>query len=64
MKLSIQHNIPDSGYKDLTVSFARYFVAADFSSRDVLSGDVYCTYWNDWEGLIRDHLQITFLQAS
>lgn len=42
MKLSIQHNIPDSEQKDLAVSFARYFVAADFSSlRSVLSDDVY-----------------------
>lgn len=24
--------------------------------------DVYCTYWNDWSGLVRDHVQITFLR--
>lgn len=26
------------------------------------TADVYCTYWNDWKGLVRDHLQITFLK--
>ncbi|MBD5247439.1 MAG: hypothetical protein HDS54_04665 [Barnesiella sp.] len=29
-------------------------------SPDGRIADVYCTYWNDWKGLIRDHLQITF----
>lgn len=24
--------------------------------------DVYCTYWNDWSGLVRDHVQIAFLR--
>ena len=23
--------------------------------------DVYCTYWNDWKGLVRDHVRLTFL---
>lgn len=31
-------------------------------SADRRTADVYCTYWNDWKGLVRDHLRITFLQ--
>ena len=31
-------------------------------SADRRTADVYCTYWNDWKGLMRDHLRITFLQ--
>ena len=26
------------------------------------TADVYCTYWNYWEGLIREHIKIHFLQ--
>ena len=22
--------------------------------------DVYCCYWNEWKGLVREHIQITF----
>lgn len=29
-------------------------------SPDGRTADVYCTYWNDWKGLVRDHIQITF----
>lgn len=29
-------------------------------SPDGRYADVYCTYWNDWAGLVRDHLQILF----
>ena len=29
-------------------------------SSDGQCADVYCTYWNDWAGLVRDHLQILF----
>lgn len=31
-------------------------------SLDGRTANVYCTYWNDWKGLMRDHLQITFLK--
>lgn len=31
-------------------------------SPDGRTADVYCTYWNDWEGLMRDHFQISFLR--
>lgn len=31
-------------------------------SPDGGTADVYCTYWNDWKGLIRDHIQIVFLR--
>ena len=31
-------------------------------SADRRTADVYCTYWNDWKGLMRDHLKITFLR--
>lgn len=30
-------------------------------SSDRETANVYCTYWNDWKGLIRECLQITFL---
>lgn len=30
-------------------------------SHDGREADVYCTYWNDWRGLVRDHLHISFL---
>lgn len=30
-------------------------------SPDGRTADVYCTYWNDWKGLVRDHIQLTFL---
>ena len=22
--------------------------------------DIYCCYWNDWKGLVREHIQIVF----
>lgn len=31
-------------------------------SPDGRTADVYCTYWNDWKGLVRDHIQISFLK--
>ena len=31
-------------------------------SADGRTADVYCTYWNDWKGLVRDHVQISFLK--
>ena len=31
-------------------------------SADGRTADVYCTYWNDWSGLVRDHVQISFLK--
>lgn len=31
-------------------------------SPDGHTADVYCAYWNDWKGLMRDHLQISFLR--
>lgn len=31
-------------------------------SVDGKSANVYCTYWNDWKGLVRDRLHITFLR--
>lgn len=30
-------------------------------SSDGRIADVYCTYWNGWKGLVRDHVQLTFL---
>lgn len=29
---------------------------------DGRTANVFCTYWNDWKGLVRDHLQIAFLK--
>lgn len=31
-------------------------------SPDGRTANVYCTYWNDWKGLVRDRLHITFLR--
>ena len=31
-------------------------------SSDGRTADVYCTYWNDWKGLVRDHIHILFLK--
>ena len=33
-------------------------------SPDGYTADVYCTYWNDWKGLMRDHVQITFQHSG
>lgn len=33
-------------------------------SPDGRTADVYCTYWNDWKGLVRDHVQISFLKSG
>lgn len=47
MLLTIQQDIPNSERKDLIVSFAKYFVDADFTSlRDILSEDVYIVIFN------------------
>lgn len=47
MLLTIQQNIPNSERKDLIVSFAKYFVDADFASlRDILSENVYIIIFN------------------
>lgn len=47
MKLTIQHNVPSSLHRDLAVSFAQYFVKADFTRlRDILSEDVYIVIFN------------------
>lgn len=29
-------------------------------AEDGKSADVYCTYWNEWKGLVREHVRITF----
>ena len=29
-------------------------------SKDGKTADVYCCYWNDWQGLVREHVQVTF----
>lgn len=29
-------------------------------SADKTSADVYCSYWNDWEGLVREHALVNF----
>lgn len=29
-------------------------------SNDGKTADVYCCYWNDWQGLVREHVQVTF----
>ena len=29
-------------------------------AKDRKTADVYCTYWNDWHGLIREHVRIMF----
>lgn len=29
-------------------------------SKDRKTADVYCTYWNDWQGLVREHVQVKF----
>lgn len=31
-------------------------------SADGRTANVFCTYWNDWRGLVRDHVQISFLK--
>ncbi|MDE5653749.1 MAG: hypothetical protein K2I48_09865 [Muribaculaceae bacterium] len=47
MKLSIQHNIPDSIAKDITISFAKLFAKADYAGlRNLLSNDVYIVIYN------------------
>lgn len=47
MLLTIQQDIPNSERKDLIVSFAKYFVDADFTGlRNLLSDDVYIVIFN------------------
>lgn len=47
MKLTIQHNIPDSFAKDITISFAKLFTNADYAGlRNLLSDDVYIVIYN------------------
>lgn len=29
-------------------------------SKDGNAADVYCCYWNDWQGLVREHVRVTF----
>lgn len=29
-------------------------------SADKEYADVYCTYWNEWKGLVREHLRVHF----
>ncbi|MCH5328805.1 MAG: hypothetical protein J1E02_07270 [Coprobacter sp.] len=29
-------------------------------AEDGLRADVFCTYWNNWEGLVREHIKITY----
>lgn len=29
-------------------------------SKDGNAADIYCTYWNDWKGLVREHVCIMF----
>lgn len=47
MKLSIQHNIPDSIAKDITISFAKLFTNADYAElSNLLSDTVYIVIYN------------------
>ncbi len=47
MLLKIQHNIPDSFAKDITISFAKLFAKADYAGlRNLLSNDVYIVIYN------------------
>ena len=47
MKLVIQSNIPDTASKEITISFAKLFVNAEYSElRKILSEDVYIIIYN------------------
>lgn len=47
MKLTIQHNIPDSNQKTMIISFADYFTKGDFSKlKEFLSDNVYLVIYN------------------
>lgn len=61
----------EAGYKDyrpLRTIDLREFSEAGLllpevkMSPDGSEADVYCTYWSDWSGLVRDHLHISFLK--
>lgn len=34
-------------------------VTVDKTSNDKYVAHVYCTFWNDWKGLVREHVEIT-----
>ena len=47
MKLVIQSNIPDTASKEITISFAKLFVNAEYSElRKILSDDVCIIIYN------------------
>ena len=47
MKLTIQNNIPDSPYKDITISFASLFVKQEYSAlQNILAEDIYLVIYN------------------
>lgn len=29
-------------------------------SKDGKTADVYCCFWNNWDGLVREHVRMTF----
>ena len=50
-------------YFDLRgLSKANLLLPEVLMSTDGRTADVYCTYWNDWMGLVRDHVKILFLK--
>lgn len=47
MKLTVQHNIPDSPYKDIIISFASLFVKQKYSElQNIIAEDVYIVLFN------------------
>ena len=34
-------------------------VTIDKQSKDSIIAHVYCTFWNEWKGLVREHIEIT-----
>ncbi len=58
---SLNDYVPLECYDISGLSRENLLLPEVFLSPDGRTADVYCTYWNDWKGLVRDHIQITFL---
>lgn len=59
---SLNDYIPLECYDINGLSRANLLLPEVALSPDGHTADVYCTYWNNWKGLMRDHLQISFLR--
>lgn len=53
---------PLEGFDLRGLSKANLLLQEVLMSTDGRTADVYCTYWNDWKGLVRDHIHILFLK--